>query len=71
MKKQFFKSSSIVALRTFVSAFASNELLPKRRFFIKAGSPRSREIVINIFYGAQESTFYSSIRGTVKKTVPR
>ena len=33
---------SIVALRTFVLAFVSNELLPKRRVFIKTGSQRSK-----------------------------
>ena len=31
---------SIVALRTFVLAFVSNELLPKRRVLIKTGSQR-------------------------------
>ena len=32
---------SIVALRTFVLASASNEVLPKRRVVIKTGSQRS------------------------------
>ena len=42
--------------------FVSNELLSKRRAFIKLGS----EIVINIFYGAQETTFFSNIGGKLK-----
>ena len=36
---------SIVALRTFVLASVSNELLPKRRVLIKTGSQRSRRLL--------------------------
>ena len=36
------RTYSIVALRTFVLGFASNELLPKGRVFIKTGSERLR-----------------------------
>ena len=43
--------------------FVSNELLSKRRAFIKIGS----EIVINVFYGTQEITFFSNIGGKLKK----
>ena len=57
------KIYSIVALRTFVLASVSNELLPKRRVLIKTGSQ------INVFYSAQESTSFNNIRGTVKKKV--
>ena len=39
------RTYSIVALRTFVLAFASNELLPKRRIFIKTGLQRSRRLL--------------------------
>ena len=39
---------SIVALRTFVLAFLSNELLPKRKSFYQ--NRFTKEIVINIFY---------------------
>ena len=35
----------IVALRTFVLVSVSNELLPKRRVFIKTGSQRSRRLL--------------------------
>ena len=38
------RTYSIVALRTFVLGFASNELLPKRRVFIKTGSERLRRL---------------------------
>ena len=34
---------SVVALRTFVLVFVSNELLPKRRVLIKTGSQRCRK----------------------------
>ena len=36
---------SIVALRTFLLASVSNELLPKRRVFIKTGSQRSTRLL--------------------------
>ena len=36
---------SIVALRTFVLASVSNELLPKRRVLIKTGSQRSKRLL--------------------------
>ena len=36
---------SIAALRTFVLASVSNELLPKRRVLIKTGSQRSRRLL--------------------------
>ena len=36
---------SMVALRTFVLASVSNELLPKRRVLIKTGSQRSRRLL--------------------------
>ena len=36
---------SIVALRTFLLASVSNELLPKRRVLIKTGSQRSRRLL--------------------------
>ena len=36
---------SIVALRTFVLAYVSNELLPKRSVLIKTGSQRSRKLL--------------------------
>ena len=39
------KIYSIVALRTFVLASVSNELLPKRRVLIKTGSQRSRRLL--------------------------
>ena len=58
------RTYSIVALRTFVLAFASNELLPKRRIFIKTGL---QEIVINTSYDAQESKTFTKICDTVKK----
>ena len=35
---------SIVALRTFVLAFVTNELLPKRRALIETGSQRCRRL---------------------------
>ena len=35
----------IFAMRPFVLAFVSNELLPKRRVFIKTGSQRSRTML--------------------------
>ena len=38
------KIYSIVALRTFVLASLSNEILPKRRVLIKTGSQRSRRL---------------------------
>ena len=40
---------SIVALRTFVLAFVSNELLPKRRVLIKTGSQRCRKLLSMFF----------------------
>ena len=40
---------SIVALRTFVLASVSNELLPERRVLIKIGSQRSRRLLSMIF----------------------
>ena len=39
------KIYSIVALRTFVLASVSNELLSKRRVLIKTGSQRSRRLL--------------------------
>ena len=35
----------IVALKTFVLAFVSNELLPKRRVFIKTSSERPKTLL--------------------------
>ena len=35
----------MVVLRAFVLAFVSNELLLKRKFFIKTGSQRSRRLL--------------------------
>ena len=40
---------SIVAFRTFVLAFVSNELLPKIIVFIKTGSQRSRRLLSMFF----------------------
>ena len=40
---------SIVAMRTFVLASASNELLPKRRVLIKTGSQRCRRLLSMFF----------------------
>ena len=40
---------SIVALRTFVLAFVSNELLPKRRVLIKTGSQKCRRLLSMFF----------------------
>ena len=39
------RTYSVVALRTFVLASVSNELLPKRRVLIKTGSQRSRRLL--------------------------
>ena len=47
---------SIVVSTTFVLAFVSNELLPKRIVFIKTDSERSRKLVLIFYDGAQEST---------------
>ena len=55
---------SILALRTFVSAFVSNELLPKTRVFIKTGSERSRRL-LSIFSVVLRSTSLSNIHGTI------
>ena len=40
---------SIVALRTFVLAFVSDELLPKRRVLIKTGSQGRRKLLSMFF----------------------
>ena len=40
---------SVVALRTFVLAFVSNELLPKRRVLVKTGSQRCRRLLSMFF----------------------
>ena len=40
---------SIVVLRTFLLAFLSNKLLPKRRVFIKTGAEKSRRL-LSIFF---------------------
>ena len=48
---------SIVALRTFVLAFVSNELLPKRRVFIKTGSQRSRRSLSIFLWCSGEYVF--------------
>ena len=63
------RTYSIVVSRTFVLAFVSNELLPKRIVFIKTGSERSRRLVSIFYKGAQESTSFNKTRGTVKKIV--
>ena len=63
------RTYSIVVSRTFVLAFVSNELLPKRRVFIKTGSDRSRRLLLIFYDGAQESTCYNQIHGTVKNIV--
>ena len=63
------KTYSIAVSRTFVLAFVSNELLPKRIVFIKTDSERSRRLVLIFCDGAQESTFFNKTRGTVKKIV--
>ena len=63
------RAYSIVVSRTFVLAFVSNELLPKRIVFIKTDSERSRRLVLIIYDGAQESTPFNKTRETVKKIV--
>ena len=55
--------------RTFVLAFVSNELLPKRIVFIKRCSERSRRFLPIFYKGARESTSFNKTRGTVKKIV--
>ena len=60
------RTYSIVALRTFVLALVSNELLPKRRVFIKTGSQRSRRLLL-IFPMVLRNTSFSNICWTVKK----
>ena len=63
------RTYSIVVSRTFVLAFVSNELLPKRIVFIKTDSERSRRLVSIFYDGAQENTSFNKTRGTVKKIV--
>ena len=63
------RTYSMAVSRTFVLAFASNELLPKRIVFIKTGSERSRRLLSIFYKGSQESTFFNKTRGTVKKIV--
>ena len=63
------RAYSIVVSRTFVLAFVSNELLPKRIVFIKTDSERSRRLVLIFYDGAQESTSFNKTRETVKKIV--
>ena len=55
---------------TFVLAFESNELLPKRRFFIKTGSKRSKKL-LSILSMVLRRVRLSvvAIHGTVKKIV--
>ena len=62
------RTYSIVVSRTFVLAFVSNELLPKRIVFIKTDSERSRLVLI-FYQSAQESTSFNKTRGTLKKIV--
>ena len=59
----------IVVSKTFVLAFVSNELLPKRIVFIKTDSERSRRMVLIFYDGAQDSTSFNKTRETVKKIV--
>ena len=63
------RAYSIVVSRTFVLAFVSNELLPKRIVFIKTDSERSRRLVLIFYDGAQEITPFNKTRETVKKIV--
>ena len=63
------RTYSIVVSRTFVLAFVSNELLPKRIVFIKTDSERSRRMVLIFYDGAQDSTSFNKTRETVKKIV--
>ena len=63
------RAYSIVVSRTFVLAFVSNELLPKRIVFIKTGSERSRRMVLIFYDGAQDSSSFNKTRETVKKIV--
>ena len=63
------RTYSIAVSRTFVLAFVSNELLPKRIIFIKTGSERSSRLLSIFYKGTQESTSFNKTRGTVKKIV--
>ena len=59
---------STVALRTFVLAFRSNELLPNRRILIKTGSQKCRRL-LSMFFMVLRRVSFSNIHGTAEEKV--